>query len=79
MNPAVTLAMPTIAVNEAVPVCTTNSHLFETTHFWFPTNELSGSVITTLFDNHIINRQIFHRNLKLLEVIMHRANAWPDL
>ena len=79
MNHAVTLVMSTITVNEAVPVCTTNNHLFKTRHFWFPTNELSGSVITTLFDNHIIYKQTFPRNLKLLEVTTHRANAWPDL
>ena len=79
MKHAVNLTTSTIPVNETLPVCTTNSHLFKTRHFWFPTNELSGAVMTTLFDNRIIYRQTFPRNVKLLEVIMHRANEWPDL
>jgi len=77
MNQAVTTAVTTILLNDAVSICTTD-HSLKQEYLWLPTNELSGTVMTIGFDSHLISREIFSQNSKLLNSSIHPVSEWLD-
>jgi len=56
-----------------VPICTTD-HCLKQGYLWLPTDELSGAVMTIGFDSHLISRQIFSQNSKLLNSSIHHVS-----